>query len=130
MAEQQDSLAGVRVLVVEDEYLIADDLMRALRKAGAEPVGPAGTVAEARRLILEERPGAAILDLNLRGEMASGLVELLTGSNVPFLIVSGYGEQSFPTELSHFPSLEKPIAYDRVTEKLAQVLEAGGKTPE
>ena len=116
------------MLVVEDEYLIADDLVRALRKSGAEPVGPVGTVAEAQRLLEKERPDAAILDLHLRGESASGLVEQLAADQVPCLIVSGYSEQSFPDEFRHFPSLEKPVVYDRVTEKLAAAI-AAAKPP-
>ena len=124
MAGRQTNLEGVRVLVVEDEYFIADDLVRALLKCGAEPIGPASTVAGARRLMAEGRLDAAILDLNLRGEIAFGLVELLANDHVPCLIVSGYSENSFPAEFSHFPSLEKPVVYEQVTEKLAQVLSA------
>lgn len=123
MAGKKSSLDGARILVVEDEFFIADDLVRALRKSGAKPVGPVGSAADARRLLKKERPDAAILDLNLRGEIASDLIEQLADERVPCLIVSGYSEQSFPEEFKHFPSFEKPVAYHRVTEKLAQILD-------
>ena len=128
MAERQNRLAGARVLVVEDEFLIADDLVRALSRFGAEPIGPVGTITDALRALKKERPDAAILDLNLRGEVASGLVDKLAEDEVPCLIVSGYSERSFPDEFSHFPSLEKPVSYERVAEKLAQILE-GARNP-
>lgn len=63
-------LQGARVLVVEDEYLIADDLASALRKAGAETVGPVSTIDEAEELVRQKPLDAAIVDLNLRGAMA------------------------------------------------------------
>ena len=124
MTNRQNSLAGARVLVVEDEFLIADDLARALRRCGAEPVGPVGTISDAHRLITNELPDAAILDLNLHGVNAAELVEHLADNHVPCLIVSGYGERSFPQGLRAVASLEKPVSYDQVTKKLADVIQA------
>ena len=83
---------GARVLILEDEYFIADDLARALREAGGEPVGPVSTVKQAEELVALGGLDAAILDLNLRGEMASDFIRRLATAELPCLIVSGYGE--------------------------------------
>lgn len=82
-------LEGVKVLVVEDEYFIADDLSRALYAAGAKAVGLANTVEQANSLLAARPVDAAILDLNLRGEMAVEFVEQLSASGLPCIIVSG-----------------------------------------
>lgn len=111
-------LSGARVLIVEDEFFIADDLARALRGAGGEPVGPVNTVEQAEQLLGRERLDAAIVDLNLRGEMASTFVERLAGQ-VPCLIVSGYGEDGVPESLRGLPRLEKPVSPKAVLDCLA-----------
>ena len=116
------SLEGCRVLVVEDEFYIADDLARALRQSGAHPLGPVGTVSQAERIIAEEQVDAAILDLNLRGEIAADFVNRLAARRLPCLIVSGYGGDAVPEDVSHFPRLEKPVGVSTVIERLAQEL--------
>src|SRR5215212_8822543 len=68
---------GRLVLVVEDEFLIAMDLELLLRRHGWRVLGPAATVAEALRLLADERPDVALLDLNLRGELATPVAEEL-----------------------------------------------------
>ena len=83
------SLQGSRVLILEDEYFLADDLARALRERGAEPVGPVSSVSEAEKLLARERLDAAILDLNLHGAMATEFVTRLAETRLPCLIVSG-----------------------------------------
>ena len=92
------------MLIVEDEYFIADDLARALRDAGAEPVGPVSTVKQAEELVALGGLDAAILDLNLRGEMASDFIRRLATAELPCLIVSGYGEDAIPDSVEqHSP---------------------------
>lgn len=118
----QFSLEGMRVLILEDEFFIADDLAQALRRAGAEPVGPAGSVKQAEALILHERLDAAILDLNVRGQMASDFVERLAASNLPCLIVSGYASDAVPAAVSQVPRLEKPVSPTVVIESLSAEL--------
>ena len=112
-------LKGARVLIVEDEFFLADDLARALREAGGNPVGPVPTVAEAEQLLVRERVDAAILDLNLRGEMASEFVERLAAADMPCLIVSGYGEDFMADSLNRVRRLEKPVSPASVMEVLA-----------
>jgi DNA-binding response OmpR family regulator len=114
-------LQGARVLVLEDEFFMADDLARALRSAGAEPIGPAGTIDEAETLVELERPDAAILDLNLHGAMADGFARRLSGKKLPCVIVSGYGAAAMPS-VSDIRWLEKPVSPARVLETLASEL--------
>ena len=112
-------LEGARVLVVEDEYFIADDLVRALHAAGGLAVGPAGSLAQARTLLDEGQVDAALLDLNLRGEMAFPLISDVQERGLPCVIMSGYSPESLPESVRHVPSLEKPVDYERVVQSLA-----------
>jgi DNA-binding response OmpR family regulator len=116
--EENRSLQGARVLIVEDEFFMADDLARALRSAGAEPIGPVGSVQEAESLVAAEHPNAAILDLNLRGHMADAFARRLSRTKLPCVIVSGYGAASMPA-VSDMVWLEKPVSPVRVIETLA-----------
>lgn len=113
------SLEGLRVLILEDEFFLADDLARALREAGAQPVGPASTVKQAEELLSRERVDAAILDLNLHGEMASDFVERLAATELPCLIISGYAADAVPQSVSHVPRLEKPVSPSLVIDSLS-----------
>jgi len=112
-------LEGAKVLILEDEYFIADDLARALHSVGAKTIGPAATIEQAKLLLAEQPVDAAILDLNLCGDMAIELVEELCTPGFPCVIVSGYGRESLPESLSNIPSLEKPVRYEKVVATLA-----------
>lgn len=118
----QSALKGAKVLILEDEYFLADDLARALRDAGAQPVGPVNTVQQAEELVASESPDAAILDLNLRGEMASDFVERLSTTDVRCVIVSGYAIDAFPELVCSAPRLEKPVSPAFVVDSLAAEL--------
>ena len=117
-----ESLAGVRVLILEDEFFLGDDLARALRDAGGEPVGPVATMEQAEAIVEKERPDAAILDLNLRGEMASEFAERLAATGLPCVIVSGYGEDGLTESLTRIRRLEKPVGAPAVMEALVDEL--------
>jgi DNA-binding response OmpR family regulator len=119
---QGTPLEGARILIVEDEFFLADDLARALRDAGAEPVGPISTIAQAEELVASQRLDAAVLDLNLHGEMASDFVQKLSQSELPCLIVSGYGEDAIPDCVAGMARLEKPVSPSVVVDSLAAEL--------
>jgi DNA-binding NtrC family response regulator len=121
-----ETLTDARVLIVEDEFLLADDLAKALRKAGGEPVGPVSTIRQAEELIKRERVDAAIVDLNLHGEMASEFAERLASRNLPCLIVSGYAHDGLPETVSTIPRIEKPVSPDRVLNALRMELARSG----
>jgi DNA-binding response OmpR family regulator len=89
------SLNGMRVLVVEDSWPVANAIKRLAENAGMVVVGPAATVAEADQLLLTLTPDVAIVDINLRGEMAYGLIDRLCMKDVPTIATSGYDAFSF-----------------------------------
>jgi len=102
-------LDGKRILVVEDEPLLAMDIAGELEEAGAQVIGPAADVAVALNLIRQYRFDAALLDANLDGHPVDEIAALLARQNVPFLFVSGYGRASLPASFSDADLLSKPF---------------------
>lgn len=113
------ALAGKRILVVEDEYLIASMLANALASERAEVVGPVGTREAGLALMETEHIDAAVIDLNLRGECSDALGSELRRRHIPFLIATGYGNAS---ETSAAPVLSKPFTPERFIAALSSLL--------
>jgi DNA-binding response OmpR family regulator len=90
------SLAGRRILVLEDEYFLADDLAEALRSAGAEVIGPAAGADEAMAMIAAAAPDLAVLDINIKGEMSFVVADELARRGLPFVFATGYDPRSIP----------------------------------
>jgi CheY-like chemotaxis protein len=113
---QSRSLRGKRILVVEDEALVAMMMEDGLSDAGAEIVGPAGSVEEALGLI--ERAAcdgglsAAVLDINLEGVAVSSVADRLASLGVPFVFATGYGENCQKGPHTAAPVLAKPFDPD------------------
>lgn len=97
-----------RILVVEDEALVAMLVEDALMDAGFAVIGPARTVAQALELLKADPPDAAVLDLNLAGENSLAVAEALAARGIPFLVATGYGAAGLPPHLKHVPVLPKP----------------------
>jgi CheY-like chemotaxis protein len=98
-----------RVLVVEDEWLIADEVCYQLLKAGYRVVGPAPSVHEALSFIDEDEVDAALLDYRLNDEVSYQIAEELAAHDIPFAFLTGYD----PTEIEYcrkHPCLQKPIS--------------------
>jgi CheY-like chemotaxis protein len=110
--ERTPSLTGYRVLVVEDEYFIADDLRIALERCGAKVIGPVGRLAEAATLLEGDvLIDLAVLDIDLHGEKAYGLAEMLRERGVPLVFATGYGADAIPAAYAAVPRWEKPYPY-------------------
>ena len=108
-ARFEEPLAGRRVLVVEDEYFIADDIARALRKFGAEVIGPLASRDEALAASASGGIDAAALDINLRDEAVYPVADALRERNIPFVFATGYDAASIPEPYRGIPRWEKPF---------------------
>ncbi|MGU3540569.1 response regulator [Methylobacterium sp. A54F] len=114
-----NALAGRRVLLVEDEYFIADDMRRALEERGAEVLGPVGSVDTALALIAETpRIDGAVLDINLRDVMAYPVADRLRERGVPFLFATGYERSTIPARYADVRHCEKPVEAARIADLL------------
>jgi DNA-binding response OmpR family regulator len=98
------------VLLVEDDPLVAMDVEMVLTGAGYRVIGPAGSCTAAVSILREQAPDIAVLDLNLRGEMAFALFDRLADDRRPFVILSGHSRQVVPARHARRPFLQKPYA--------------------
>jgi CheY-like chemotaxis protein len=123
-AGQPGGLRGRRLLVVEDEYMIAIELVRALEDLGAEVVGPAGSVEDAFSLLEDAGAplDAAVLDINLRDERVYPVAEALAARGVPFVFATGYDSTAIPSSFSSTPRCEKPVDKAQLARVLGRIL--------
>ncbi|CAN7608610.1 response regulator [Phenylobacterium sp. LjRoot164] len=116
-------LRDCRVLVVEDEYMLASELQRAMEDAGAVVLGPVARVEAALGLLAAEpHVDGAIVDLNLGGEMAYPVVEALIDRGIPLVLATGYDAQALPTRFAHLIRCEKPVELAKVARALGRAL--------
>lgn len=103
-------LHGRRILVVEDEYVLAQLVCDALEAAGAVVLGPVARVQRALELITRETAGldAAILDIDLGGERSYAIADTLAGRGVRFVFTTGYAADAIAAPYEAYPRLEKP----------------------
>ncbi len=98
-----------RVLVVEDEALLALEIAKVLSEAGYTVIGPARTVAQALDLAARAGCQAAVLDVRLRNETAEHVAHELRGRGMPFVTLSGCSPSRLPPVFSEAPFIEKPL---------------------
>jgi chemotaxis family two-component system sensor kinase Cph1 len=98
-----------RVMIVEDEALVALVLADQLADMGLSVVGPCSSLAEAVAAAAENEFDAAILDVNLGGELVYPVADLLSSRGIPFVFVTGYGQESIDRRFAHTTVLEKPV---------------------
>ena len=108
-ADTSPALTGLRVLVVEDEMLVAMMLEEILLKLGCEVVGAAARVTQALAALDGEPVDLAVLDVNLGGEKVFPVAEALAGRGIPFLFSTGYGTSGLRDGLSSRTTLQKPV---------------------
>jgi DNA-binding response OmpR family regulator len=102
-------MAAKRVLVVEDEFLIALDIAGVLEQAGIAVIGPAGTVGDALQAIEGEVVHGALLDAHLGGEPVTRIADVLKARGIPFAFVSGYGREQLPQAHREALLIKKPF---------------------
>jgi DNA-binding NarL/FixJ family response regulator len=123
MQDTGEVLRGRRVMIVEDEMLVAMEMESLLADQGCAVVGPAATVERALALLAHERPDAAILDVNLNGTTAAPVAAALKAQGVPFVLATGYGDaQPLQPELKDAPRVDKPVNHGELMRTLAQVI--------
>jgi len=104
------TLAGRRVLIVEDHFLIAHELSEMMAEAGAKVVGPCLTVEQALARLARKTPDCALLDVDLGNQTTSlAVARELTRRGVPFVVVTGYGAETLAPALRAAPVITKPF---------------------
>lgn len=119
---QQTSISEKRVLVVDDEPLIAMDIVESLEENGCEIVGPATTLQRALSLVEKEKIDAALLDANLGGDSVDVLAEALVQRKIPFAFVSGYGREGLPEAYQQVALIKKPFQRQRLIDVVREML--------
>lgn len=111
MADAANSvLAGLRLLVVEDEYMIAEHICILLEDLGCDVAGPVGTVEEAIAILKDGGLDGALLDANLNGESSAPIAAALHNASVPFVVATGYGSRDLSDDtLNTAPRIIKPF---------------------
>jgi DNA-binding response OmpR family regulator len=123
MASDSRSWHGGRLLVVEDNYLLADVICDFLRECRLEPVGPAANIDRAERLAREQVLDGAVLDVNLANRLCFPVCSILGRRQIPFLFLTGYRNLSvIPDELRQVPLICKPFDTNELTMALSEVL--------
>jgi DNA-binding response OmpR family regulator len=102
-------LASKRVLIVEDEQMLAEYLADATAAEGAGVIGPVATVNAALDVIANTSLDGVTLDLKLAGEMTFRVADVLAARNVPFIFLTGYGAANVPARHANASRVEKPV---------------------
>ena len=119
MTSVRNSLAGCRVLLVEDDYFIAQELQHAFEEVGAKVVGPVASIEDALELIAATPDlDAASLDINLHDEMSYPVADALQAGGVPFVFLTGYERTVLPARYAGVPHLEKPVEVTQIKQAL------------
>lgn len=118
-------LASRRVLIVEDEYALADELGYELSRAGALVIGPVGSLQGAIDLVRTEKEiDLAVLDVNLRGEAVFPLADLLAERGVPMVFATGYDALSIPPRFAEIATFVKPVAFSALIEAISSATQS------
>jgi CheY-like chemotaxis protein len=116
------ALEGLSILLVEDNFLLAEVTKDLLEQSGCRVVGPAGRLESGMRLARQEQLDAAILDIDLQGELSFAIAEVLRDRGVPFMFVTGYADPGIvPSSLGRAARLDKPVADDQLIGSLAEL---------
>lgn len=119
----------MRILVVEDELLIAMLVEEMLQELRCEIVGPVGTYEKALTAVRQHRFHGALLDANLHGTNSSPVADELLDRAVPFLLVTGYGSRNGdPPAFKTAPRVKKPFNLEQLADRMMEVFVAVGST--
>lgn len=113
---------GARVLIVEDEGMVAMLLEDMLADLGHQTIATVNMLEQAAQLIAQNELDLAILDVNLNGKTTYPLAEELKQRNIPFIFATGYGHSGLAAEWRDRPVLQKPFQLQDLEQALATVL--------
>jgi DNA-binding NtrC family response regulator len=113
------ALEGCRVLVADDEPLIAMNLSEELLAEGAIVIGPTASVEDAMGLLAQEKVEAAVVDIRLGTQLAYPLADALDGQGVRFVFATGCDLDTVPEKYAHVPICQKPYMISAIIEALA-----------
>jgi CheY-like chemotaxis protein len=116
------TLLGVRVLVVEDELMVALFIEDTLRELGCDVIEPAHTITDALARLEERDIDAAVLDINIAEDEVYPVAELLAARGVPFIFATGYALESIAEEWRRRPVIRKPYHAEQLRSALEQAL--------
>jgi CheY-like chemotaxis protein len=122
--DQASRFTGVRVLIIEDETLIALLLEDMLTDLGCTILGSASSVDAAIEILDRTPPGVAVLDINLGGEKSYAVAEALAKRGVPFIFSTGYADGRLDAPWQDRPMLQKPFGQEQLAEALEAALKA------
>lgn len=121
----EHSLQDRRILIVEDEYMLADELRTALSNAGANVAGMVGTVGDALDELDAQAPfDAAVLDVNLAGDSVFPVADRLAERRIPFVFTTGYDASAIPARFRGIVRFEKPVEMRRLLQVIEDVIDA------
>jgi CheY-like chemotaxis protein len=116
------ALENRRILVVEDEAIIALALEDMLIQIGCAVVGPAFSVTDGQRLAASEPVDGAVLDINVGGETSEAVARTLDSRGIPFLFSTGYGVSAVPHGFKDRPVLQKPYTLETLGRALERMM--------
>lgn len=123
MASSSGTVNGLRILVVEDNFLVAEVVRDTLESYGCQVVGPVGRLDDGLRLACVETLDGAVLDINLNGDRCFPIALALLDRGVPFMFLTGYDDAGvIPTELRPTPRLGKPILGQQLIDTLTAAM--------
>ena len=126
MTAGKTSLAGLRVFLAEDEFLIALAVAEELEAKGCTIVGPFQNEEAARTAASGESFDFALLDINMNGQMAYSVADAVAARRIPFVFLSGYSASTLPDRFRTVPTISKPCDPAILTRKLHELLAAKG----
>jgi CheY-like chemotaxis protein len=121
------AFSGLRVLVVEDETVVAMLIEDMLAELGCTVVGTASRLSKALQLLERVEADIAVLDVNLAGEEVYPVAEMLASQNLPFVFATGYGSGGVREAWRDRPTLEKPFQRPQIRRVLSEAIAASSE---
>ncbi|MBR0664751.1 response regulator [Roseomonas hellenica] len=112
---------GLSVLIVEDDWLVADAIERQVDEIGGWVVGPVASVAEAMLALSRAMPDLALLDINLGRETSYAIADALAARGTPFIFVTAYDRSILPDRFAKRPLLSKPLSSAELRKELVEI---------